>query len=628
MTQYLSLKDYIMAICLFTTKCYDGSGDVVQTVKIADFIQKFIKLSELEELKTEVVIIVVKDDENKEIASRFVKDINPNIQVKKISEFKEENHKINCCIEAGYSHFDWEKELSFKGAKPPLIVMPEYDNDVNRKSLLRVLGGFDNGRGDVGVIPSPALLAATAGEMISQEVLKNAFEGLDPKIQSYLGKDVESYLAQREQRDFSYQYSHDRNEYPTFYTNSIPYKSYQSEEETTQGEKYAPVQFFLQEHVMLMGNSAKSQDVLCIGENSNSKLQALTRLKEDLIQKGYTRVSFIDINSKDEKVIYEGDNHGAEHKEYRVLYSKSMPFSSMQVLPLIATDIVGVTGDQSLAEAMSAKKLVTYECVSHKKDFARGYLKAVQREVSEMVLKGTSGQEVLLLARFLIKPTYRCDNVEYKQEEISRLLSNRNTVEALKNINRQLIEKSQYFASIEKMLVSEVLSYIRGQHVKKFSSSETLKVSSNKEPSVSYSLTTESSNLRKSLEPKAKPQKIGLREFRNKQKIVELLRRLHTEVTNNKTNSTQWNKRFDAATQLYQLTDKEVISQENSLYIKAQLEIIKQNEPSWFELSLVTQISDVLSLGLVYIIRHLFFTPDKTMTYLQEIERELAPSRI
>ena len=190
-----------MAICLFTRKGYDGSGDVVQTVKIADFIQKFIESSELEELKNEAVIIVVKDDENKEIASRFVKDINCNIQVKKISELKEENHKISCCIEAGYSHFDWEKELSFTGTKPPIIVMPEYNNDVNRKSLLRILGGFDKERGDVGVIPSPLLLAATAGEEISAEVLQNAFERLDAKIQSYLGKDVESYLAQREQRD-------------------------------------------------------------------------------------------------------------------------------------------------------------------------------------------------------------------------------------------------------------------------------------------------------------------------------------------------------------------------------------------------------------------------------------------
>lgn len=579
-----------MAICLFTTKCYDGSGDVVQTVKIADFIQKFIASSELEELKNETAIIVVKDDENKEIVNRFVKVINPNIQVKIISEFKAEDHEINCCIEAGYSHFEWEKEFSLEEAKLPIIVMPEYDNDVNRKSVLRILGGFDKKRGDVGVIPSPALLTATKGEIISSEVLQNAFEQLDPKIKSYLGKDFESYLAYRAQRDFTYQYSHDRTKYPTFYSNHMPYKPWNSEKETTKGKKYTPVEFFLQEHAMLMGNSAKSQDVLCIGENFEGKLKALVMLKEDLIKKGYTRISFIDIDKKNEQVIHERDTEDTGHKEYRVLYSESMSFSSMQVLPLIATDIVGVTGDQSLVEAMSAKKLVTYECVDHKKNFAWGYLKAVQREVSETVLEGTSSEEVLLLARFLIKPTYGFDKVEYKPEEISRLLSNRNTVEALKNINRQLVEKSQYFASIEKMLVSEVLPYIKHQNAKGLGFSK-IPVGSNN-------------------------------------KVVKLLRTLYTEVSNNKTNSPQWNKRFDAATQLYQLANKEVIRQENSPYIKAQLEIIKQNKPSWFELSLITQILDVLSLGLIPIIRHLFFTPDNTMTYLKKIEEELEPSYI
>ncbi|MFC3909874.1 hypothetical protein ACFORL_12415 [Legionella dresdenensis] len=457
-----------MAICLFTRKCYDGSGDLVQTVKIADFIQKFIESTTLEELKDEAVIIVVNDDENQNITNHFVKFINPNVQVKNFADFKEENHTINCCIEAGYSHFDWKKDLIFKTEKPPLIVMPEYDNHVGPNAVLKILGGFDKERGDVGVIPSPTLLAASAGEVVNVEVLKNAFEQLDPKLQLYLGKDFKSYLTHREQREFTYQYSHDRNYYPTFYTNHIPYKPYQYKAKTTQGAKYTPVEFFLQEHLMLAGNYTKSQDVLCIGECSESKIEALVRLKEELIKKGYTKISFINMDEgTGEHIIHEINSSGAQPKEYRVLYSKSMPFSSMQVLPLIATDMVGVTGDQSLVEAMSAKKLVTYECVDHKQNFARGYLKAVQQEASVATLEGTSKEEVLLLARFLIKPTYSRNTLEYKQEVVSNLLNNRNTVEALKNINRQLVVKSQYFASIEKMLVTDVLSYIKRQNTTK-----------------------------------------------------------------------------------------------------------------------------------------------------------------
>lgn len=562
-----------MAICLFVRKCFDGSGDVVQTVKIADFIQKFTASSELEELRHELVFIVVEDDKNEEIVSRFVKDTNLNIQVKKISEFKEENHKINCCIEAGYSHFNWEKYISFKGEKPPLIVMPEYNNDVNRESVLRILGGFDKDKGDVGVIPSPSLLDATAEEMISTEILQNAFEKLDPKIKSLLGKDKESFLAQREQRDFTYQYGHDKSRYPTFHSLNTSYKIGQHGDKVEQGKHYFPVEFFLQEHLVLMGDSVKSQDVLCIGERHESKLQSLVGLKNDLINKGYTKISFIDIDKRLGQIIYEAEKGDRQHKEYRMLYSKSVPFSSMQVLPLIATtDIVGVTGDQSLIEAMSARKLVSYECIQHKKDFAEGYLKAVQREILEADLGGTSREEILILAKFLIKPSYRCNNVEYKQEEISRLLINKNTVEALKNINRRLVAQSQYFSSLEKILMSEVLPYIKN------------------EPG-------------------------------NELKLVPLLKALCLEITNNKTESDRWQQRFAAATHLSTLTrDNKAIDKKDFSFIKAQLMLIKENEPSWHERSLITQILDILSLGLIPLMRCLFFTSDNTMNYVNETE--------
>ncbi|MBA4696558.1 MAG: hypothetical protein H2069_04095 [Legionella sp.] len=454
-----------MAICLFTKKHFDGSGDVVQSVKIADFIQTFVEKSKSKLLQDESTIIVVEDDKNKAIATHFISALNPKVQVKKLSELTAEKLNISCCIEAGYTRFNWEKELSFKGKKPPLVFMPEYDNDVSRRSpeALKILGGFDKSVGDVGVIPSVSLLSATADPTISKEGLHHAFEKLDTRLKKYLGKDFEDFQVYRKQHNFTYQYSHDRNSYPTFFANALMYLPWDLEEEVTQGREYSPVQFFFQEHIMLTGNTSKSQDVLCIGENPKSKIDALISVKEMLIAQGYTKISFIDIESGSQQIIYENGTEGAADKEYRVLYSKSMPFSTMQKLPLIANDIVGVTGDQSLVEAMSANKLVSYECVSHKKDFAKGYLKAVQQEISSGDYPGTSNLDVELLARFLIKPTYRCDNVEYKSEEVARLLSDKKTVNALKKINRRLVEQSQYFASIEKILRSEVIPYLTSQ---------------------------------------------------------------------------------------------------------------------------------------------------------------------
>ncbi len=558
------------------------SGDVVQGVKIADFIQKFISSSSSEELKNEAVIIVVKDDKNNEIASRFVKDINPKIQVKKITELWDTN--ISCCIEVGYNdgEFDWEKWLSFPEPKPPIIVMPEYDNDINRPSELRIKGGFYSH--DVGVIPSSDLLEATEGEEISNEVLQKAFERLDAKIQSYLAKDFKSYLAQREQRDFTYQYSHDKTKYRI------------SSRESSQDEYAAPVDFFLQEHVMLMGNSKKSQDVLCIGESHERKFEALERLKNDLIEKKYTRISFInlDINIDTEReiVIHNSDNNGGNHKEYRVLYSSSIPYSSMQVLPLIASDIVGVTGDQSLVEAMSAKKLVTYECANHKIKFVEGYLESVRNEVSKTNFAGTTGDEVNSLALFLIKPILRCDNVKYEKKEVPKLLSNRNTVEALKKINRQLVQISQYFACIEKILKTKVLPYIKAKDEKM-------------------------RNRNQDLDIKIPNTKVH--------KLAQLLKELCKEVENNKTESERWKKRAEAAKKLKKLTENNyVISERDTQTIKEQLETIKQNEPSWQERSLITKILDILSLGIIPIIRCLFFTPNKTMDCVEKIEGEVS----
>jgi hypothetical protein len=579
-----------MAICIFTFKATDGSGDVIHAVKIADFIQRFIESSKVEELKNEAVIIVVPEDQGditvhtKEIASRFVQDINSNIQVKKMSELKEENHQINCCIVAAIAgaYFSFffasrEEENAFLGRKLPKITMDEYDHEnPGIKIGTKILGGFIKDRGDVGVIPNRELLDATAGEEISPDVLQSAFERLDPKIQSYLGKHAKPYM---DQHDFTYHYGNEKVRTGTFFTNSTPYKPYQEaskQEITVVDDTSVPthLDLFLQEHVMLMGNSAKSQDVLCIGKNSEAKLQALTKIKDDLILKGYTKVSFIDIDTKDEKVIYEDSNPRAQKKEYRVLYSKSMPFSSMQVLPLIATDIVGVTGDQSLVEAMSAKKLVSYECVQHKYALAQGYVKSVQNEASEMALEENLITDVSLLALFLIKPT-RGYAVEYKAEEVSRLLSNRKTVETLKNINRQLVAKSQYFASIEKMLMSEVLPYIVRQ--KHFN---------------------------------------DLKEH----KLADLVYQLSDEVFSNETNSDRWNKRRDAANKLVELIKDNKISQKDASLVTTQLAIIKQNEPSWHECYLITKILDILSLGLNLLIKRSFFTSDKTMAYVAEIE--------
>lgn len=434
-----------MAICFFTAKHSDGSGDVVQTVKIADFVQKLAQ----SHTYTDDVVIVVPEMEkdtssdpeapppvdHKAIAMHFTHEITPKIKVYTISEFKKLIPKVDCCIQAGYLHptsFDWQKEIE---GSPPFIFMPEYSQSVtfHPEGSLEILGGFFHEK-EVGIIPSQELLDATTEEEVPQSILQRAFEQLAPKIRTYFGKDFEAYKQYRASRGFTYQYSHDRTDY-------------QFNDEDGHGVA-KPSQLFFTEHAMFLGDTPKSQDVLCIGEEKKRKRQALRGALKVLIKKGYTKIAFVDLDDGTEDVLHSNPS-ASPVKEYRVLYAKSLPFSTMKTLPLFTGDLIGATGDHSLVEAMSAGKLISYECPAHKASFVSGYLYAVR--------KATQNEDVRLLARLLMKRVGRGGfAIEYSRSQIQKLLSNKEVVRELRKINRDLVAKSKYFKHVEDMLISHL----------------------------------------------------------------------------------------------------------------------------------------------------------------------------
>lgn len=422
-----------MAILFFTNKWFDGSGDIVQTVKVADFVENILRSKGI----NEDIIIIVPDAEYHRIAVHRFLD-NPRIRVQTLSELKSNMPKINCCIEMAYGASFWRADLTEVVQKEeiPCIYMPEYDNDMSPEDSFKILGGFNKEKGCVGVIPSLKLLAATSEDAFLPKEIAEAFEQLDPKIKKYLSPDSPTYLKYCETHDFSYQYSHDTDKYEAWKNNTLA------------GKEYTPVEFFFREHITLLSQSTHSQDILCFGSSEKIKKAALLKFKDILIQNKYTKIIFINIDTEIEEVLFH-DSSLFPSKEYRVLYSTTVPYATMQVLPLLANDFIGVTGDQSLVEAMSAGKLVTYECKGHKKEFAIGYLEAVKKE--------TADTRVLLLAKFLIKTPLRSGCISYDEEQLITLLKDNAIVDALKKINRKLVAESQYFDAVENWIFSQLI---------------------------------------------------------------------------------------------------------------------------------------------------------------------------
>ena len=447
-----------MAIIFFTARHFDGSGDIVHTVKIADFLQKQLRKNGY----TDNIIIVVPDlmegskgVNHKEITDRFVAAFNPLIKVQTMSMFKKSDLKVDCYIEAALlnrSSFNKEDEQMIdilrNATDVPYIFMPEYGNDLTPQGKIKIPSGFNKkNRGEVGVFPNQKLLDATQDTIISQKVIKEAFDELDHKIKRYLAPQTGSsdeYLQYRETHGLSYQYSH---EHIKDYVSYIKVNG----QDVLDLTKRAPIDFFLSEHIVFSETSGLSQDIICLGDDIECKKNALRRAIPELTKSGYTDIVFLNMDNGEEEALYSNVS-SQKSKCYRVLYSASLPFTTMQSLPLLSDDLVGTTGDNSFVEAMSAGKLISYECASHKKEFAFGYL----GRVKEMA----TNPSVYLLAEQLMKIPSGIRLVPHNQELLKQLLQDKAITAELKNINRTLIATSNYLQHIEVAVAKNIAGFV------------------------------------------------------------------------------------------------------------------------------------------------------------------------
>jgi len=160
---------------------------------------------------------------------------------------------------------------------------------------------------------------------------------------------------------------------------------------------------FTKIHREFVKGSSKNQDVLMVGPREDLKIDALRSVKEKLISDGFTRIIFYNADTKKETIIHDA---GASGKTYRVVYTAGMSHPSMMACTALSGPLMGATGDQSFGEAASAKqtgeassagKIISYECLAHKKGFIGQYDDAI-------ILKSGSDPDVIETIALLRTP--------------------------------------------------------------------------------------------------------------------------------------------------------------------------------------------------------------------------------
>ncbi len=101
-------------------------------------------------------------------------------------------------------------------------------------------------------------------------------------------------------------------------------------------------------------------DVLCIGDR-DKKYDALQKIKDTIMAKGYSKIEFVNMDTDEHETISQREGQEKE-KVYRVYYMEKVPHKIMVALLQASDKFIGVTGDQSLSEAISKlDKVVFYE---------------------------------------------------------------------------------------------------------------------------------------------------------------------------------------------------------------------------------------------------------------------------
>lgn len=147
-------------------------------------------------------------------------------------------------------------------------------------------------------------------------------------------------------------------------------------------------------------NKNKNHDVMAVGKNLNAKLEALRQVKDQIIQNGYGKIVFVNMDTNKEEVLH--DDNSPNQKVFRMVYKAALPHRHMIAMQALSGDLCNVTGDQSLGEALSAGKLIVYECFEHKKEFHNNLNMAINNAVQDEFDKSFIKESQQILRQFRV----------------------------------------------------------------------------------------------------------------------------------------------------------------------------------------------------------------------------------
>lgn len=214
-----------------------------------------------------------------------------------------------------------------------------------------------------GIITSPEI---SIREPEKKEAL---FQKLSITLRSKLAKmdDYKSFKDFSANNQLAIQYSHEDHETP-------PTKP--------DGNPMYPCEVFLRTYFASITQDEhpkKNQQIFLVGKSSHAKIAAIKNSLEVMKQKGFNKIIIVEGDTGNEKTIFD---QGDDGPVVRLFIQNSIPHQDMMGLfGLSDRKITGVTGDQSLGEALSASMMVIYECLHHK----RGLKQALQMNLKKNI---------------------------------------------------------------------------------------------------------------------------------------------------------------------------------------------------------------------------------------------------
>jgi hypothetical protein len=243
-------------------------------------------------------------------------------------------------------------------AYTPVLLTPEYSYDRGFDQLARVFVNPVRQKLDVvksglaadegGIFSTPELVRLRKDGVSRDKYWNELREGLRTSLLA--GKTPAEYQNTTE---LYFQYGHDMDR---DYGNSCEH--------------------YLQIHQEMTKGSPKNQELICIGPNAGAKKSALNKVLPTLIENGFNKISFID---KEGTEIVLHDDHADNPKTYRLRHSTYLEHREMIALFALSGNFVGVTGDQSFGEALSAGKIPVYERRMHKVRLGDNFLALVDK---------------------------------------------------------------------------------------------------------------------------------------------------------------------------------------------------------------------------------------------------------